>query len=84
MNVPNNGRVGTCLITDADVAQLTSMSRSWVRKQRWNRRHGHPHVFDVDPILIGSVPRYRLDAVLGWIESRDTRDTKDSRARGES
>ena len=69
------------LIGDSEIASLLSMSRSWVRKQRWNRRHGHPHVFDIDPILIGSVPRYRLEAVLGWIESRET---KDSRAGGKS
>lgn len=59
------------LIGDSEIASFVSMSRSWVRKQRWNRRHGQPHVFDIDPILIGSVPRYRLDDVLAWIESRE-------------
>ena len=60
------------LISDADIAQLTSMSRSWVRKQRWCRRHRLSHVFDVGPVMIGSVPRYRLDAVLEWIEAQST------------
>lgn len=55
------------LIGDGEVAELLSMSRSWVRKQRFLRRRGLPHVFDIDPVLIGSVPRYRLEDVLAWI-----------------
>ena len=59
------------LIDDDKIARLLSMSRSWVRKQRFNRRHGLPHVFDLDPVLIGSVPRYRLEDVLAWIDARE-------------
>ena len=59
------------LINDAEIARLLSMSRSWVRKQRFNRRHGLPHVFDLDPVLIGSVPRYRIEDVIAWIDSRE-------------
>ena len=68
------------LIGDAEIAQLVSLSRSWVRKQRWSRRHGHPHAFDIDPVMIGSVPRYRLRDVLTWIESRGP---ENARAGGE-
>ena len=56
------------LVGDGDIAGLLSVSRSWVRKQRYNRRHGLPHVFDVDPIMVGSLPRYCLRDVLDWIE----------------
>ena len=59
------------LIDDAEIARLLSISRSWVRKQRFNRRHGLPHVFDLDPVLIGSVPRYRFEDVLAWIDARE-------------
>ena len=57
------------LVDDACVAGLLSMSRSWVRKQRFLRRRGRPHVFDIDPVMIGSVPRYRLEDVLAWIRA---------------
>ena len=58
------------LINDAGIAHLACMSRSWVRKERFLRRHGQPHVLDLDPIMIGSSPRYRLDEVIAWIEYR--------------
>lgn len=60
----------TNLIRDADVARLLSISRSWVRKERFNRRHGNPHSFNLDPILIGTAPRYRLTDVVAWIEAK--------------
>ena len=58
------------LIRDAEVAKWLGMSPSWVRKQPFNRRHGLDHVFDIDPLLIGSVPRYRRAVVFDWIDSR--------------
>ncbi len=57
------------LVDDAYVAKRLSISHSWVRKQRFNRRHGLPHVFDIDPVMIGSVPRYRVEDVLAWISA---------------
>ena len=42
------------LVDDAYVAKLLSMSRSFIRKQRFLRRRGLPHVFDIDPVLIGA------------------------------
>ena len=68
------------LVGDSEIAKLLSVSRSFVRKQRFNRRHGHPHVFDVDPIFIGSVPRYRLQDVWGWIERRTPANNNELRA----
>ena len=43
---------------DRQIAGLLAVSVSWVRLQRYNRRHGKPHIFDVDPIPLGSAPRY--------------------------
>ncbi len=60
------------LLNDADLAAMLRMSRSWVRKERFNRRHGLPHALDVDPVLIGSVPRYRADDISTWLERRST------------
>ncbi len=57
------------LVDDAYVAKRLSISRSWVRKQRFLRRRGLPHVFDIDPVMIGSVPRYRLEDVRAWISA---------------
>ena len=57
------------LIGDGEVAELLSMSRSWVRKQRFLRRRGLPHVFDIDPVMIGSSPRYPLEDVEAWIDA---------------
>ena len=53
-----------------------SLGRGMARLNRaysqwFNRRHGLPHVFDIDPVLIGSVPRYRLEDVLAWIDARE-------------
>ena len=58
------------LVNDAYIAKQLSISRGWVRKQRFNRRHGLPHVFDIDPVMIGSVPRYRVEDVGAWISAR--------------
>ena len=54
------------LVNDAIIADLLSMSRSWVRKERFNRRHGLPHSFTVDPVMVGSVPRYRIEDVEAY------------------
>ena len=57
------------LLNDKDIASELCLSRSWVRKERWLRRHGKEHVFTVDPVMIGSVPRYRNDDVQAWMEA---------------
>ena len=60
------------LVDDAYIAKLLSMSRSFIRKQRFLRRRGLPHVFDIDPVMIGSSPRYPLEDVDAWINARET------------
>ena len=51
------------LLKDSDIAEMLSMSCSWVRHQRYLRRHARPHLLDVDPIMVGSNPRYKIDDV---------------------
>jgi hypothetical protein len=56
------------LLNDADIALTLSMSRSWVRGQRSDRKHGLPHTLKIDPVMIGSSPRYLVSDVEGFIE----------------
>lgn len=58
------------LVRDGHIAELIGMSKSWVRKQRMYRRRGDDHVLAIDPVMIGSVPRYRLADVEAWLASQ--------------
>ena len=58
-------------LNDKDIASELCLSCSWVRKQRWLRRHEKEHVFTVDPVMIGSAPRYRNQDVREWIDALD-------------
>jgi predicted DNA-binding transcriptional regulator AlpA len=62
-------REDSVLINDADLAGMLGMSRSWVRKQRFNRRRGLPHTLTINPVMIGSAPRYRRSEVMAWVGS---------------
>lgn len=57
------------LICDKEVARLIGMSPSWVRVQRWKRRSEQEHVFNIDPVMIGTSPRYRIEQIEAWIIS---------------
>ena len=57
-----------CLISDADIAKSLSVSKSWVRKERFNRRRQLPHVLDIDPVRVGSLPRYRATEYRDWLK----------------
>ena len=58
------------LLNDCYVARLLGFSRSWMRQQRHRRKNGLNHQFDLDPIWIGTSPRYELADVERWIESK--------------
>ena len=57
------------LVNDKSVAAKLSMSPSWVRKQRSNRNHGLSHTLEIDPVMIGSSPRYLISDVDAFIAS---------------
>ena len=59
----------TKLLTDSDIAYMLGLSRSWVRSQRFKRRHGESHVLTIDPVMVGDVPRYRAVDVHAWVQS---------------
>jgi predicted DNA-binding transcriptional regulator AlpA len=60
------------LISDGEVAQRLAVSRSWVRKQRFLKRHHLPHVFSLEPVMVGSMPRYRPGDLNQWVGSLGT------------
>lgn len=51
------------LLKDKEVANIFGMSHSWVRKERFLRRHNQPHFLTVDPVIIGKSPRYIKDDI---------------------
>jgi len=52
------------LLSDADLACVIKMSRSWVRKQRMLRRAGLPHELALEPIMIDRAPGGGVGAVI--------------------
>ena len=58
-------------LNDTAVAEAVCMSPSWVRVERHKRRKGLPHTLNIDPVMIGSSPRYRMEDVEAFIEGLD-------------
>ena len=61
--------IESVLIGDRAVASKLSMSQSWVRGQRHLRKRELPHTLEIDPVMIGSSPRYLISDVEAFIES---------------
>jgi hypothetical protein len=57
------------LIDDEQIARKLCVSRQWVRGQRFKKRHDLPHVLNIEPVMIGSLPRYRAEDFDQWIGS---------------
>ncbi len=55
------------LLSDEDIAKILKLTPAWVRKQRYLRRKECPHAFDIDPVLVGGMPRYRYMDVQNWV-----------------
>ena len=55
------------LVGDTKLASLLAMSNSWVRVERHKRRNGLPHTLNIDPVMVGSSPRYRVEDVEAFI-----------------
>ena len=67
IDTPNNMEFPTYL-SDKDLAELVRMSPSWVRKQRHLRFKGENHSLTIEPIYIGSSPRYLNTTVQEWLK----------------
>ncbi len=57
------------LLTDKEIAKTLNVSTSWVRKERHLRHAGQTHSLTIDPIYVGSSPRYRSDEFSAWLEN---------------
>ena len=63
----------TTFIGDKWLAERTGMKVPTIRSQRFKRLHGQPHWLDLDPVFIGSKPRYRLSDTLAWLQRQRQR-----------
>lgn len=70
-HIPVEDRIGTYL-SDQDVAKILRLSPAWVRKQRYLRSGGESHVLSINPVYIGSSPRYRLADFNEWLAGLDS------------
>jgi len=59
--------IESVFLTDKDVARCLNLSPSWVRGQRYKRRHGLPHILDVDVRYIGSCARYLRSEIDAFV-----------------
>jgi hypothetical protein len=69
------------LVGDRFIAEHLGMSPEWVRQQRFRRKRNLGHVLQLDPILLGSSPRYKLTEFIAWFEAQ-TAANRDWRASG--
>ena len=72
-----DSHIQTLLLRDKDIAAQLSISPAWVRQQRFKRRRGLPHVLKIDPIMIGSSPRYLVEDVNNFISSLTSANQND-------
>ena len=61
------GRDHEVYFSDKRIADMLSVSSSWVRKQRYLRNKGEDSLFPLDPTYRGASPRYKSSDVLSWI-----------------
>jgi hypothetical protein len=57
-------------VDDAWFASALKMKPGTIRSQRWKRKHGQPHWLNIDPVMIGSKPRYRRSDAIAWLHDR--------------
>jgi len=61
------------MLNDKDIAHCLRVSPEWVRQERFRRRHGKPHCLDMDPVLVGSKPRYLSKDFQAWLAGVEAR-----------
>lgn len=54
-------------LNDRDVATILNVSPNTIRVQRHYRLHGKDHYLKIDPVRIGSLPRYRREDVAALV-----------------
>ena len=69
-------------LNDTAIAETVCMSPSWVRVERHKRRKGLPHTLNIDPVMIGSSPRYRMEDVEAFIEGLDPANDNGGQSNG--
>lgn len=79
--MPTDTQLERLLLRDKDVARLLSFSPSWVRTQRFRRKHGLPHTLDIGPIYVGTAPCYRPTDIEAWLE-RQVERARDGEQQG--
>ena len=57
-------------ITDAWLANQLQMAVATIRSQRFKRLHGNDHWLTIDPVYIGSKPRYRRSDAIEWLSNQ--------------
>jgi excisionase family DNA binding protein len=62
------------LLTAAEVAELLAVPESWVRE--------HTRAGSLPRVQLGRYVRYRRDAVLAWLDSRQAADGRTRPAHG--
>lgn len=62
---------GDVLMDDGAIAQCLKVSKSCIRGQRHRRRNGLDHWFTVDPLYIGTCPRYLATEFRAWLRERE-------------
>jgi len=54
------------LLNDREIAHRVGFSPGWVRLERFRRRHGQPHTLTIDPLIVGTKPRYVAGEFDEW------------------
>jgi hypothetical protein len=57
------------LLTEAEVADLIGMSRSWIRTERSKMKRGLPHCFKVAPAIILGHSYYLDVNIADWLNN---------------
>lgn len=64
------------LVDDKTIAKTLRVSLSCIRGQRHKRYHGEDHWLDLEPVMVGSLPRYRIEDVEAFVASLKTQDRR--------
>lgn len=62
-------RNSDAFLSDKEIAKILGLSAAWCRRQRHLRAKGEKHVLIIDPVYVGTSPRYRSSEVRAWLES---------------